>query len=151
MTDPFEDELLAELGEVLRERAGPPPELTAAAKEIFTWRTVDAELAALTYDSLLDEVGATVRSSIEPLRQLTFEADGLAIELEIEPDGGRHRVTGQLVPPGPAQVELRTGADVVLVPADDLGRFAVTVLRGRARLRLRVMLPGRTVSAAVVL
>jgi hypothetical protein len=38
--------------------------------------------------------------------------------------GGRNRVAGQVLPPGPARIETR-GARAVTVTADPLGRFAL--------------------------
>ena len=56
MSEPVDhdEQLLAELGEAVRVYDGPPDDVIAAAKDLFIWRTVDAELASLTFDSLLD-------------------------------------------------------------------------------------------------
>ena len=50
-----DDHLLAALGEAVRAARAVPPEFTAAGQAAFTWRTIDAELAALTFDSAAAE------------------------------------------------------------------------------------------------
>ena len=54
-----DDDLLRELGRVVTAADPVPPEVIAAAKASFTWRTIDAELAELAFDSLLDDEGVT--------------------------------------------------------------------------------------------
>jgi hypothetical protein len=101
-----------------------PTDLVAAARAVLTWRTVDEELAELTYDSLLDGlVGVRAAPTATAPRQLSFEAGGAAVEVELA-DG---RLVGQLIPPGPARVELHHATDVVATRADDLGRFSFDV------------------------
>jgi hypothetical protein len=39
-----------------------PPETVAAARAAFAWRTIDAELAALVHDSLVDTSAAGLRA-----------------------------------------------------------------------------------------
>ncbi len=78
-----------------------PDQVLAAAKGSLTWRTIDAELAALAFDSLTDDL-AGVRSEGGD-RQLTFRTPGLEIEVLVR--AGRSLI-GQLVPPQPAVVEL---------------------------------------------
>jgi hypothetical protein len=108
-----------------------PAALVRAAEGAFAWRGVDAELAELAFDSLADrESLALVRGGGEP-RLLTFHAADLTIELEVLPAGAEHitavgaehRLVGQLLPPGPARVEVRHPEGVLAVEADELGRF----------------------------
>ena len=47
-----DDQLLAALGEALRSERGVPAEFIAMGKAAFAWYGIDAELAALTYDSV---------------------------------------------------------------------------------------------------
>jgi hypothetical protein len=136
---PDDDALLAELSDVLAGRMGsPPPEVVAGAKALFTWRTVDAELAVLTYDSLLDAEPAGVRADADPPRVLTFEARGLTVELEVESEARGRRLSGQLVPAGPAAVEVRTDGAVHRAEADAFGRFAVRLPEREGRVEVRV-------------
>jgi len=140
---PDDDALLAELGKVLGERIGSPPaEAVVAAKALFTWRTVDAELAVLTYDSLLDTEPSGVRSAGLP-RVLTFEAAGLTVELEVETDPRGRRLSGQLVPASAAEVAVRAGAATVRAQADAFGRFAAPLPDQPGRVEVRVQpVPG---------
>lgn len=125
--DPVDADLLAELGRLLGPVDDPPPEALAAARAVFTWRTVDAELAALTYDSLLDLDAAEARSASVVTRTLTFESGSVIVELEIEEGAGRRRLLGQLVPPRRARVEVRGPGRTVTVDADEMGRFTVVL------------------------
>lgn len=108
----------------LASRVDPVPlAVTAAARAAFEWRTVEAELAELTYDSWVDQRElAGVRGGGDA-RQLTFEAPGLTVEVEVGNGAGR-RLVGQLVPPHPGSIELRHQGGVLLLAVDELGRFA---------------------------
>ncbi len=124
MAEPAFDLLLEELRSVV-DRVDPTPEpVLAAAKEAFAWRTIDAELAELTADSLATAGG--VRAT-DGARLLTFHATGVDVDVEVEVEvadtGQTRRLTGQLVPPGGATVTVRWGDGSVDVEADDLGRF----------------------------
>jgi hypothetical protein len=100
-----------------------PPEALAAARAVFMWRTIDGELAELTYDSLLDTQRlADVRGTGAP-RLLTFEAPSMTLELEASVVGERRRLIGQLVPPQRGRIEIRHGGGPTTVEADALGRF----------------------------
>jgi hypothetical protein len=117
------DELRAIAG-----RVDPVPEaMVLAARSAIAWRNLDANLAALTYDSVLDDELVGVRSVTAP-RLVTFAAGELEIEVQVGDDGPDKRVVGQIVPPGPATVVLKKflselGPDVE-VAADELGRFS---------------------------
>jgi hypothetical protein len=133
-----EDERLVERLRAAASRFDPvPPELDAAARAAFTWRTIDAELAALAYDSVLDsDLLVGIRGEQGP-RMLTFESAGLTAELEVVVSGDHRRLIGQLVPPGRARVGIRHRGGELAVDADDLGRFAVDgVERGPVSLRI---------------
>jgi hypothetical protein len=71
-----------------------PPNARAAARAAFTWRTVDDELALLGYDSALDtDALAGVRG--DGVRLLTFEAPGVAIDVEVSDGAGSRTLLGQ--------------------------------------------------------
>jgi hypothetical protein len=137
-------ELMNELRSIL-ERVDPPPgEISEFARAALGWRRLDGELAELLADSAL-ETGATAlaRSGSAGGRWLTFKADGLAIDLQIEADGGVLTLLGQLAPPpAAAAIEVQTGDGAVAATADadSLGRFRVKV-EARGRIRLRVLRP----------
>ncbi len=151
LTSEFDDAaLLGELAAVLGPQHEPPPEVLHAAREVFTWRTVDAEIADLTYDSLLDDAPATVRATAQP-RILTFEIAALTIEVEVDASQSGRRLLGQLVPAQEAGLEL-LGVDGEVLStgaADAMGRFSVALPRERCRVTLRCRLAdGTTVESA---
>ncbi len=100
-----------------------PERLVREAKYAFAFHTIDAELAELTFDSLAPEHAAAVRGPAGT-RLLTFESATLTVEIEIGGYGDARRLTGQLSPPRPADVDLRCRHGETTVRADDLGRFA---------------------------
>jgi hypothetical protein len=125
---PTEERLFEELTALVRRADRVPAEVLAAARGSYTWRTIEAELAELTYDSLLDDDAlANVRSGAQP-RQVTFETEELTIELEIGFATGGRRIVGQLVPTQVAEIEIRHPAGEQSVEADELGRFTAEVL-----------------------
>lgn len=135
--------LLAELADVLRPATQPPPEVLEASRQLFTWRTVDAELAALAYDSLLDDAGAAlVRSAGQP-RILSFEAGSITIEVEVDETPGARRLLGQLVPAAAAELQLvLVAGEPVPGRADDLGRFVLPLPAVPSRMSLQCVVAG---------
>jgi hypothetical protein len=86
---------------------------------------MDAELAALTYDSALEALAeqfAATRSEAATLRSLTYASQSLTIELEVTRDA----LLGQVQPAQAARAELvtRDGA-VTPVEVDEVGWFSV--------------------------
>ena len=80
----FED-LLAEL-RVAGLVVDPVPErVTFAAKASLAWRTIDAELAELTYDSVLDDDRLSLVRGATAARMLTFSAGELTVDVERVP------------------------------------------------------------------
>ncbi|MCT9934387.1 hypothetical protein N5079_29700 [Planotetraspora sp. A-T 1434] len=98
-----------------------PPHLLQVASEAYRFRTIDAELADLTFDSLAGPV--PVRGGEHP-RLLTFGAAGSALDLEISETGTTNRIVGQVMPPREAAIEVR-GPGPVSLTTDSLGRFTV--------------------------
>ena len=138
--------LLGELGGLLSRLDPVPPELLDRVRRAFCWRTIDAELAELSFDSLVDTDSAlSVRgadTALEP-RMLGFGAvlDGADFAIEVEVDrSGRHGVlVGQLWPAGASAVDVQSSdGRAVTVPVDGLGRFRVDpVPAGPVRLRVQ--------------
>jgi hypothetical protein len=139
-----DDQLLAVLKDALRTEEAQPREFVEAGKAAYAWRTVDAELAALTYDSAGDAglVGVT-RSESATLRALTFASADLTIELEVTPEA----LLGQITPVQAGSVSVQVGtAEVSSAPIDELGFFIIRpVPAGAFRLLCR------TASGAAVL
>lgn len=135
-----DDRLVDQLRAVATRLDPPPAALAEAARAALAWRTIDAELAELSYDSVTDDrelVG--VRGETASPRLISFEADGLTIEVEVSAQGGSRRVMGQVVPMQPVRVEIRHGSGVAVAEADDLGRFrAESVPAGSISLRCHV-------------
>ena len=124
-----EEAVFADVKRVIGGSDPVPAHVVEAALASRTWRRVDAELAELVYDSVVD--GALVRSS-RGGRQLTFEATELTVEMEVGPGS----LEGQLVPPQPGQVEVRHSDGSLTVAADRHGHFRVeAVLHGPVSLR----------------
>jgi hypothetical protein len=101
-----------------------PARVLEAARGSFTWRTIDAELAELAYDSMLDAGREALVRTSGAGRVLTFESPGLAVEVEVTAVASARRLMGQLVPPQPAAIEIRHAGGTTAVDADDLGRFS---------------------------
>lgn len=130
-----DDQLLAALGEALRSERSVPAEFIEMGKAAFSWRGIDAELATLTYDSVFEDAEAELagmRCEPASLRYLTFTSAELTLEIEVTDDA----ILGQLVPPGPGGVEVRTtDGTVVTAVIDQGGGFTVRpVPRGSFRL-----------------
>jgi hypothetical protein len=124
VTDSDDTSLVDDLRRVV-ERADPVPErVLEGARGSLTWRTIDAELAELAYDSMLEARGESLVRNAETHRALTFEAPGLSVEVEVGASGAGRRLVGQLVPPQPAAIEIRHPGGTIPVEADDLGRFS---------------------------
>ncbi|MGZ0153393.1 hypothetical protein ACXJJ3_40450 [Kribbella sp. WER1] len=100
-----------------------PPGFLEAGKAAFAWRTIDAELAALTYDSAQEQPAAlAVRSESAVLRSMTFASEGWTVELELTPDA----VLGQLDPPEGGSVTARgDGGTLATADIDALGFFVL--------------------------
>jgi hypothetical protein len=126
-------ELLDRLGAALRAEDPVPERVLAGARAAFTWRTIDAELAELVFDSATELTG--VRGGVEDTaRQVTFQAPGVEIEMMVIDDGSR-RIVGQLVPPRDATVQLTTADEVRDTRTDAVGRFTFQdVAQGPVRL-----------------
>ncbi len=120
-----DERLLAEL-RAAASRLDPVPDAAVlAARSAFAWRTMDAELAELTADPLVDDETFAVVRGVDVPALLTFEAPGLTLEVEVATTGRSRRLLGQLVPPHPARVEVRHRGGRLEVAADEVGRFAV--------------------------
>jgi hypothetical protein len=135
--DQSDDELLDELRSIAA-RVDPTPEFVlSAAKAAYTWRTIDDELAELTFDSALEEQGAGAVRGGEVPRALTFETPEVTIELEVTVSGDARSIVGQVVPPEAGRAEIRHTGGVAKADVDELGRFTVKqVERGPVSIRL---------------
>lgn len=149
--DDVDEATLASLHDALARVDGVPEQVRQAAIGAFAWRTIDADLAELTYDSLLDDRPLEgVRGDSGP-RLVTFEGAELVIEVEVAELGRRRRLVGQLVPPTPARVLVHHAGATSSTEADDLGRFAVDgVHAGPVRISCERVTQGRRVDTGWV-
>jgi hypothetical protein len=137
MTEPG-DELLDELRSVLRRTDPVPAEVTDFARAALGWRRLDADLAELLEDSVLESERTSLARGGGG-RSLTFRSDDLTIDVELLPG----TMLGQLAPSATAAIEVQDteGAVVATAESDTLGRFRLG-LEGEGRFRLRVLRPG---------
>ncbi|MEU3416929.1 hypothetical protein AB0F39_00045 [Streptomyces murinus] len=110
------------LEEELRQAAAvldPVPDfLRQLALEAYALHDLDARIAELTFDSLVDAL--PVRGVTDAPRMLTFRAGALTVDVEVTGEG----LIGQVLPPGSAWIEVLGGPGAARpVAVDSLGRF----------------------------
>ena len=118
-TRPQEEErLLSLLRRGLDQSDPSPADVTEFATAALSWRTIDADLAQLSFDSIDD---STSVRGVATSRMLAFESGELTIDLEHEPLSGH--LMGQLDPAGQMTIELHVLDTVLVTESDELGRF----------------------------
>ncbi|MEU6086503.1 hypothetical protein ABZ865_06770 [Streptomyces sp. NPDC047085] len=110
------------LEEELRRAAAvldPVPEgLIQLALDAYALHDLDARVAELAFDSLVDAL--PVRGMPEAPRMLTFRAGDLTLDVEVTGEG----LIGQVLPPQSARIEVLAGPRTARpVEVDTLGRF----------------------------
>ncbi len=135
--EPGDAELEEELRHVVDQIEPVPAGLLEAAVGAFAWRTIDADLAELVFDSLADhDEAALVRGTG---RMLSFRASSLTIDVEVTGTGASRMLIGQLEPRQPASLDIRHADNVDTVEVDELGRFSAgPVSPGPISLRCRL-------------
>ncbi|WP_457205941.1 hypothetical protein [Nocardioides sp. P5_C9_2] len=117
--DADDQQLLDDLTEALSSHRDVDPRHREAARSAFTWRTVDTELMALTYDSL--DAATAVRGVVDALPRALSFASGFGT-LEVEMDGDRIR--GHVVPAAVVVVVMSNAAGATLgAESDEDGMF----------------------------
>jgi len=112
---------------------GPPQRAVEVLKDAFVWRTIEADLLELSFDSDLEPAG--VRDA-DASRTLELAADAMSVVIEVGPDD---LVRGQVVPAATGTVELRGLGQTSTAVVDADGRFAFAeAIAGPVRLRLVV-------------
>ncbi|GHB32327.1 hypothetical protein GCM10010377_23300 [Streptomyces viridiviolaceus] len=95
-----------------------PAGLRQIAVEAYALHDLDARVAELTFDSLVDAI--PVRGETDPPRMLTFRAGEVTVDVEVSAEG----LMGQVLPPGPARIDVLSGPRAhARIQADDMGRF----------------------------
>ncbi|GAA1301472.1 hypothetical protein Psi02_28780 [Planotetraspora silvatica] len=121
-----------------------PSWLVPPAVAAHAMRSVDDELARLTFDSL---AGPLLVRTGGGTRLLAYECGGTTVEVEVVHSGAGTTIVGRLVPPRPAEIIVETGTAAgtgiggsrVAVRTDSLGRFTCGgVSPGPFRLRCRL-------------
>jgi hypothetical protein len=137
--DERDEQLLAELRRIAQQIDPVPSWVTQAARAAFAWRSTDAELAELTYDSILDDGCLDAIRGGRKQRQLRFESTDLSVDIEVASVGCCRKILGQLTPCQVAPIDIRHAAGVTTVKSDELGRFTADGLPpGPASLRCRM-------------
>ena len=134
--DAADEQLMADLARVVAERDPVPAHLLEMARESFTWRTIDAELAELVADSLRPEDAALVRTSAASVRLIVFASRDERVEIEVVSENGQRQLVGELSPAGPGTLTVEHDSGPLTAEIDDEGRFLVShVPSGLVRLR----------------
>jgi len=137
--DERDEQLLTELRRIAQQIDPVPPWVTEAACAAFAWRCGSAELAELTYDSILDDQRLAAIHEGREQRQLMFESMSLLVDLEVARAGRFRRISGRLEPAQVAPIDVRHTNGTISVETDELGRFTVDDLPpGPMSLRCRV-------------
>jgi hypothetical protein len=141
-----DERLIAELRDLLGRTDPVPAEVTEFARAALGWRTLEADLAELLEDSVLESGAlATTRSGAVASRRLGFRAADLSLDVELSTtEAGSRRLLGQLAPaPARATVEVQglDGEVIASAETDALGRFRLE-LAPADRVRLLVQRPG---------
>jgi hypothetical protein len=111
---PSDDQLLEWLNQFAVLSDPVPERLLAAAREAFSLRELDARVAELVHDSVVDTPAAPVPDLRS--RMLSFESGDVAVECAVTAYASRRDIYGQLV-----------GGNAQVVDAEVAGRAAVTV------------------------
>jgi hypothetical protein len=144
--DSTHDDLLEELRVAALMDDPVPERVKFAAKASLSWRTIDAELAQLTYDSVLDEELVGHVRGVAAARLLTFSTPELTLDVEVEGSGRDRRLIGELAPAQRAIVAIRHSEGVTEVETDDDGRFRTgPIPAGPIALSLRLAAGGSAV------
>jgi hypothetical protein len=120
-----DDLLLEELRGALHEAGPVPADVLAAAKAVYTMRTLDEELARLSYDSQADpELAAAFRAEPMAVRSLVFGIGEITLDVDVLTDS----FVGQLSPAMAGSIVVETRfypprrADI-----DPMGMFSVPI------------------------
>jgi len=112
--------------------SGPPPEAVELVKAALTWRTIDAELLELSYDSVLDVAGVRDAAAV---RTMEFVVDELSILIEV--DGTS--ITGRVIPAASGEVVAESPTSSLSEVISESGAFSFGELpSGPVRLVLRL-------------
>ena len=132
------DEFELKLRAVTSEADPVPEAVLDAATAAFALRTLDAELAELVADSLVDDAAVVTRAVVSDVRMLSFACGDVSVEVDVEtdPSSGSLRLHGFAVGAAVEVVIVRASSRSS-VPLAAGGRFdAGLVEPGPLRLEL---------------
>ena len=140
--DLADDEILLDVLAQALEGADPvPAAAVAAAKAVARLQEVDAELATMVADTVLDADVVLFRQDVTMKavggatdRLVSFATPGLEVDLELQGDG--LTVIGALTPAVTVDVDVETAEGTTSTRSDDLGRFRLRSGPGPCRLRI---------------
>lgn len=126
VNDPLnDDELMARVRAAFDDLDPVPERILAAGRSALRWRAPSAALAERVLDRTV-RAAEGVRGG--PVRALTFTCPGLTVELEVTGAGRNREITGRLVPPAPALVQVRhadLGTEAPAAGVDATGLFCL--------------------------
>lgn len=124
-----------------------PPHVLQVSREAFAWRSVDDDLARLTFDSAeqpRDLIGVRGTAS---LRVVCFATDELNVDLQVIAEGQRRSILGEIAPEQPADIWISHSGGMVTVRTDERGRFrADGIVAGDVTMRCSLREGDRTVT-----
>ncbi|HEX6222076.1 MAG TPA: hypothetical protein VF115_13380 [Acidimicrobiia bacterium] len=115
-----DEQILAKLRTGLSQSDSVPSDVTEFAKAALSWRTIDADLAELDFDSIDEDLPSGVRSSTTA-RMVSFQVGKWMLDVEYDEMSGR--IMGHIAPESPFTVELHTPGALFSVESDEVGRF----------------------------
>lgn len=101
-----------------------PASVLDGARWIHDWVNMDAELAQLTHDTMVDGGLAAVRST-SPLRHITFECESFDVQIEVEPAERGVSMTGTVSPAALGTVRAVVGGISHESVIDEMGTFMI--------------------------
>jgi hypothetical protein len=139
------DPLLDELRALAAKHDPVPPLVVETAKASLGWRRLDADLAELLTDSVLEDEALSAARGHGPaaIRSASFGVGVLTIDVDIEGEGAGRTIRGQIAPPTSAPVQVQAADEaipLVETTADQLGRFRARLPEAGA-VRLRIAIP----------
>jgi hypothetical protein len=120
MTTP-DERFEGRLRDITSEADPVPAHVVDAAKALFVLRDLDAELAELVSDSLVDAPEVLTRALVADVRMLAFSCGDVTVELDVDTDpvSGRVSVHGVVVGPVSQAVLVHTAGRVPVALDED--------------------------------
>jgi hypothetical protein len=135
-----DDVLIALLRDSLDEVDPVPEGAIGFAKAVARMSGVDAELATLVADSLVDDVvlfrhDIAAEAPGDPAdRLVTFATPQFSVDMDLQADGAT--VIGAITPAISVEVDLETTQETLTTRSDELGRFQLVAAGRLCRLRI---------------